>query len=529
MDSYSTALAYSDCYKDTAEVHVSKQFNCFQVSLTATADPVHFSEAVHHEHWVKAMNLEMDALEKNETWDIVELPPGKKAIGSKWLYKTKYNPDGTIERHKSRLVILGCKQTYGVDYDQTFALVAKMSTVRALLAVIAMYDWVAVQMDVTNAFLHGDLDEIVYMKLPLGYGGLGTRIVQGMTPGKTLTKPELVCRLKKSLYGLRQAPRQWNKKLTVTLLNIGYIQSKSDYSLFSKTSGQTITLVLVYVDDLLIAGNNCAAISDLKLMLSQVFHMKDLGTVRYFLGIEIDRSASGLFISQKKYVTDLLKQHDLLAVTPLKVPLDAHLKLSPNQGQALTNPHPYQQLLGKLIYLTVTRPDINYDVHTLAQFMHSPTDVHLQAARRLLRYLAGTRDQGLLLASSSAAELTAYFDSDWASCPFTRRSTTGFCLLLGKSLISWKSKKQNVVARSSAEAEYRAMAHTACELTWMAALLKDMGVQIPTAVLHCDNVAAISIAANPVQHERTKHIELDCHYIRDKVHSGDIITKYVPS
>nr|XP_017221298.1 PREDICTED: uncharacterized mitochondrial protein AtMg00810-like [Daucus carota subsp. sativus] len=257
--------------------------------------------------------------------------------------------------------------------------------------------------------------------------------------------------------------------------------------------------------------------------------MKDLGAVRYFLGIEIDRSASGFFLSQKKYVTDLLKAHDLINVTPLKVPLDAHLKLSPTAGQALTNPHPYQQLLGKLIYLTVTRPDINYAVHTLAQFMHSPTDVHMQAAKRLLRYLSGTKNQGLLLASSSAAELTAFSDSDWASCPFTRRSTTGFCLLLGHSLISWKSKKQNAVARSSAEAEYRAMAHTACELTWMTALLKDMGLTLPPAVLKCDNVAAISIAANPVQHERTKHIELDCHYVRDKVKSGEIVTQYVPS
>lgn len=210
--------------------------------------------------------------------------------------------------------------------------------------------------------------------------------------------------------------------------------------------------------------------------------------------------------------------------------MDTHLKLTPTKGTALPNPQPYQRLVGKLIYLTVTRPDIAFPVHILSQYMHQPTNVHMQTAKRLLRYLVANPGQGILLATSSKACLQAYSDSDWANCPITRRSTSGFCILLGDSPISWKAKKQNIVARSTAEAEYRAMALAVCEVSWLQALLKDMGLtNISPTVLHCDNIAALSIAANPVHHERTKHIEVDCHFIREKLKTGSIVTSYVPS
>lgn len=346
----------------------------------------------------------------------------------------------------------------------------------------------------------------------------------------TLRNSVKVCRLKKALYGLRQAPRLWANKLGITLIAAGFKHSKADYSLYTKTSGDSITVVLVYVDDLLITGNCPDSISALKITLSNAFHMKDLGPVSYFLGLEIDRSSMGIFISQKKYTLDLLEEFGLTNATPLKLPLDSHLKLTPDKGDALPDPHPYQKLLGKLIYLTVTRPDLSYLVHILAQFMHKPTTVHMQVAKRLLRYLVGNPGQGVLLASTSAAQLTAYCDSDWASCPHSRKSTTGYCILLGSSPISWKTKKQTVVARSTAEAEYRALALTSCEVTWLAALLKDMGLHnLPPTIMKCDNQAALSIAANPVLHEKTKHTEIDCHYIRDKVKSGEIVTQYFSS
>jgi len=242
-------------------------------------------------------------------------------------------------------------------------------------------------------------------------------------------------------------------------------QSKSDYSLFTKVTENTITVVLVYVDDLLICGNSEAEIKKVKDLLCKVFHMKDLGELRYFLGLEIYRSDEGIFISQNKYTLDLLKEFGVANSTPVKLPMDAHLKLTPDKGDPLPDPHTYQRLLGRLIYLTLTRPDITFTVHILTQYMQAPTTAHMQAAKRLLRYLVASPGQGVLLASSSAAPLTAYCDSDWASCPTSRRSTTGYCIMLGKSPVSWKSKKQGVVARSSAEAEYGAMALTSCEVT----------------------------------------------------------------
>lgn len=215
---------------------------------------------------------------------------------------------------------------------------------------------------------------------------------------------------------------------------------------------------------------------------------------------------------------------------PLQLPMESQLKLTPTTGEPLTDPGSYQKLLGKLIYLTVTRPDLAFPVQILSQFMHQPTTCHMQAAKRVLRYVIGTISQGLLLASKYAAKLTAFCDSDWASCPTTRRSTTGYCIFLGESPISWKTKKQTVVARSSAEAEYRAMALTTCEVTWLSALLKDMGIKnLPPTVIKCDNQAALAITANPVLHEKTKHVEIDCHYVRDQLKEGKIITSKVAS
>lgn len=291
-----------------------------------------------------------------------------------------------------------------------------------------------------------------------------------------------------------------------------------------------MTILLVYVDDLILAGNDLSTIQNTKNFLSSQFHMKELGNLRYFLGIEIDRNNAGIFISQHKYLTDLLREYYMLMCKPLKIPLDFNLKLTLSLGDPLPNPAPYQQLVGKLIYLTITRPDIDYAVHLLSQFMHSPTTIHIQAAKRVLRYLNLCPTQGVMLASSTSAILSAYCDSDWGGCPFTHRSTTGFCVMLGSSPISWKSKKQSVVARSSAEAEHKALAFTTCELLWLRQLLKNMGLQtIGPIVIHCDNQAAIYMVANLVQHERTKHVEVDYHFIREKLATGTIKPDYVPS
>jgi hypothetical protein len=478
-------------------------------------EPRTFSQAVKIPKWREAMQLEISALEKNNTWSLVSLPAHKRPIGCKWVYKIKHRSDGSIERYKARLVAKGFNQVEGLDYHDTFAPVAKHVTVRAVLSLAAIKGWSLQQLDVNNAFLQGDLDEEVYMMLPPGFARQGE------------TK---VCKLNKSIYGLKQASRQWFAKFSSTLLNAGFSQSMADYSLFILKQGDSLTFVLVYVDDIIISGNDNSAIQHVKHLLEKSFFIKDLGKLKYFLGIEVARSKKGIFLSQRKYTLDILKDTGLIGGRVSPFPMAQHLHLSSTDGTLLPDPSPYRRLVGRLIYLTVTRPDINYAVHVLSRFMHSPRTAHLDAAHQLVRYLKGSIGKGIFLSSSSSLTLKGYCDSDWAGCPETRRSTTGYCTFLGSSILSWKTKKQSTVSRSSAEAEYRSMATLTSELQWLKTLFSDLGVLHPSPIaMYCDNQAALHISNNPVFHERTKHIEIDCHFVRDKVQSKLITTRFVPS
>ncbi|RVW25775.1 Retrovirus-related Pol polyprotein from transposon RE2 [Vitis vinifera] len=465
--------------------------------------------------WQKSMHEEIRALEENGTWTLEPLPKGKRALGSQWVYRTKYFSNGDIERLKSRLVVLGNHQEAGIDYHETFSPVAKMTTVRAFLAIAASKNWELHQMDVHNAFLHGDLEEEVYMKLP---------------PGFERSDPNLVCRLRKSLYGLKQAPRCWFSKLVTALKGYGFLQSYSDYSLFTYTTGNVQINVLVYVDDLIISGNDSAALKTFKAYLSDCFKMKDLGVLKYFLGIEVARSSAGLFLCQRKYTLDIVSEAGLLGAKPCGFPIEQNHRLGLANGELLSNPESYRRLVGRLIYLAVTRPDLAYSVHILSQFMHEPRIEHWEAALRVVRYLKGTPGQGILLRADSDLSLQGWCDSDWAACPVTRRSLSGWLVFLGQSPISWKTKKQHTVSRSSAEAEYRAMAAVTCELKWLKGLLLSLGVHHPKAIkLFCDSQSALHMAKNPVFHERTKHIEVDCHFVRDAITDGLIAPSYVPT
>ncbi|KAJ4747387.1 Retroelement pol polyprotein-like [Rhynchospora pubera] len=485
----------------------------FLAAITAKKEPDHFGEAMKDINWRKAMQTEIEALERNNTWSIEDLPSNKKAIGCKWVYRIKYNSDGSVERYKARLVVLGNRQVEGIDFKETFAPVAKMVSVRTFLAVAVAKDWELHQMDVHNAFLHGDLHEEVYMRLPPGFAS--------KYPGK-------VCRLRKSLYGLRQAPRMWFSKLTEALQLYGFTQSYADYSLFTMKKGNVFLAILVYVDDLVIAGNDSEAIVQFKQYLSCTFYMKDLGALKYFLGIEIARNRTGLYLCQRKYTLDIVAECGLLGGKPAAFPIEQNHNLSIASGKPMKDPERYRRLIGRLIYLTITRPDLCYSVHILAQFMHAPLDVHYDAAIRVMRYLKGSPGQGILLSANSDLTLYGYCDSDWAACPLTRRSLTGYFVMLGTSPISWKTKKQHTVSRSSAEAEYRSMATTACELTWLKTLLQSLGVSHAQPMkLMCDSQAALHIAANPVFHERTKHIEIDCHFVRDQIQAGCIVASHI--
>uniref|UniRef100_A0A2N9HDB5 Reverse transcriptase Ty1/copia-type domain-containing protein n=1 Tax=Fagus sylvatica TaxID=28930 RepID=A0A2N9HDB5_FAGSY len=418
----SSSLSYS---------HLSPSHKSFALALTTMSEPTSFAQASQIPHWREAMLSEFTALEANHTWVVTALPPGKQPIGCKWVYKVKLKADGTLERYKARLVAKGYTQQEGLDYSETFSPVAKFTTVRTLLAAASVHGWSLTQLDVNNAFLHGELHEEVYMVMPPGFASKG--------------EPNQVCKLTKSLYGLKQASRQWFAKFSSTILQHGFIQSKSDYSLFTRSHGSSFLALLVYVDDILIASNDMESVTKLKKSLDAEFKLKDLGNLKYFLGLEVARSSKGISLCQRKYALEILSDSGMLGSKPVQTPMEQNLKLSETDGTLLDDPSVYRRLVGRLLYLTVTRPDLSYSVQKLT-------------AHRVLRYIKGSPGQGLFFSASSNLHLKSFSDSDWAGCPDTRRSITGYCVFLGDSLISWKSKKQHTVSRSSAEAEYRAMA-----------------------------------------------------------------------
>ncbi|XP_026419899.1 uncharacterized protein LOC113315869 [Papaver somniferum] len=300
--------------------------------------------------------------------------------------------------------------------------------------------------------------------------------------------------------------------------------------MFLKRSDKGIVLLLLYVDDMVTTGSDLEGINALETQLSMYFQMKDLGHLRYFLGIEVDRSSKGYYVSQVKHANEIIHRAGLTENNTVDTPLEVNVKYNPTDGKILSNPTLYRQLVGSLNYLTITRPDISHAVHVVSQFMSAPRSTHYAVVLRIMRYLKSTLHQGLHFSSTSDFELKAYSDSDWAGDVTDGRSTSGYCMFLGNSLISWRSKKQSLVSRSSAEEEYRALAHTTSEIVWLRWLLGDMGVHLsgPTP-LFCDNKAATHITHNDVFHERTKHVEIDCHFVRHHYKKQTIGLHYATS
>ncbi|XP_015159893.1 uncharacterized mitochondrial protein AtMg00810-like [Solanum tuberosum] len=349
-------------------------------------------------------------------------------------------------------------------------------------------------MDVYNAFLQGDLKEEVFMQFPPRFGSQGG---------------DQACRLLKSLNGLKQASRKWNLKITNTLLSAGFIQSQQDHSLFVLKRNSRQVIIIVYVDDLLITGDDKDLIQEAKCVLHAAFKIKDLGPLKYFSGIEICRSKKGILLCQRKYTLELIAELGLGGCKPTLTPLEQNQKLTSLEydqqcGGLENDPHlpnvrGYQMLIGKLLYLTLTRPDIAYSVQTLSQFMQDPKKSHLEVAHRVVRYLKNEPGLGVLMHAEGKGILTVFCDADWARCPNSRRSVTGYTVKLGQSLISWKSKKQNTVASCLAESEYRSMALTVSELIWLIDLFKCVGVDVPTPIqLFTGSKSAMQIANNPV-------------------------------
>ena len=344
------------------------------------------------------------------------------------------------------------------------------------------------------------------------------------------TPPGHVCRLRRALYGLKQAPRAWFERFVSVIHAAGFSSSEHDPALFIHISPRGRTLLLLYVDDMLITGDDDEHISFVKKHLGEQFQMSDLGPLSYFLGIEVQNSGQGYSISQSKYIHDLIARSGITDTRTAATPMDLHLQLRPTDGTPLEDPSRYRHIVGSLIYLTVTRPDIAHAVHILSQFVSAPTSVHFGHLLRVLRYLRGTASRCLFYARDSPLELHAYSDSTWASDPSDRRSVTSYCIFLGSSPLTWKSKKHAAVSRPSTEAELRALATTTSEIVWLRWLLADFGISCdaPTPLL-CDNTGAIQIANDPVKHELTKHISVDASFTRSHCHQKTIALQYVPS
>ena len=327
-----------------ASTDLPLEHHAFVSLLTQYLEPKSYEQAAKDPAWVAAMNAEIDALLANHTWDFVDLPPGKKPISSKWVYRVKLKSDGSLERLKARLVIRGSTQQYGIDYQEVFSPVVKMATIRSVIALAASRGWTIFQLDVNNAFLHGDLDEEVYMEVPKGIPN-------------PLNK---VCKLKKSLYGLKQASRQWFSKLSSTLLSLGYQQSKNGYSLFINKNSTDIIIIAVYVDDIMITGSNIQEISHVKQKLHSLFGIKDLGQLHYFFGFEVSYILEGIVLSQKKFAIDLLTDSGFDCSKFVSTPLPYNCKLDPDSGELLHDPTHYRALVGKLNYLSHSRPDLSF-------------------------------------------------------------------------------------------------------------------------------------------------------------------------
>ncbi|CAL8099446.1 unnamed protein product [Prunus armeniaca] len=460
------------------------------------------------------MREEITALEQNQTWDLVPKPRDVKPISCKWVYKKKRHPDGAIERYKAQLVARGFSQQYGLDYDKTFSPVAKLTTIRVLLALAANKDWNLYQMDVKNAFLHGELDREIYMTQPMGF--------------ENEVHLEYVCKLKKALYGLKQAPKAWYSKIAKFLSRSGYLVTHADSSLFVKANGGKLAIVLVYVDDLIITGDDEEEIHRTKENLSVRFQMKELGQLKHFLRLEVDRTQERIFLCQQKYAKDLLQKFGMLESKPISTPMEPNVKMCAYEGKDLEDATMYRQLVGSLIYLTLTRPNISYAVGVMSRYMQNPKKSHLDAVRRILRYVKSMIDYGLLYKKGEDCKLVGYCDADYAGDHDTRQSTTGYVFKLGSGTISWCSKRQPTVSLSTTEAEYRAAAMAAQEITWLTQLMNDLHQLVDYSVpLYCDNQSAVRLAENPVFYARTKHVEIHYHFIREKVLQEEIEMRHI--
>ena len=479
----------------------------------STIEPKNVVEALKYNDWILAMQDELLQFEKNNVWTLVPRPENINVIGTKWIFKNKSDEKGNITRNKARLVAQGYTQVEGVDFDETFAPVARIESVRLLLAIACHLKITLHQMDVKSAFLNGILNEEAYVEQPKGF----------VDPHN----PDYVYKLNKALYGLKQAPRAWYGRLTDHLLQVGFKRGEVDKTLFIQKDKKGILVAQVYVDDIVFGATSDYLLKTFVDSMTSTFEMSMVGELTYFLGLQIKQTKEGIFLSQTKYAINLLKKFKLEKSSHYKTPMGSTQKLSKDENGVDVDQTLYRSMIGSLLYLTASRPDIMFSVCLCARYQANPKESHLVAVKRILRYVGGTTSLGLHYSFDTNTNLVGYSDSDWAGNTDDRKSTSGGCFYLGNNLVSWYSKKQNCVSLSTAESEYVAVGNCCSQMLWMNQMIDDYGLQSDGLTVFCDNLSALDISKNPVQHSRTKHIDIRHHFIRDLVEKNLVNLKYV--
>jgi transposase InsO family protein len=496
-----------------------------------TRDPKNWAEAMKSNDrlkWMAGMEKEMNSIKNREVWKLVPptaVPRGRNIIGCRPVCHVKRDAKGQEREHKVRLVAQGFTQVAGMDYTDTFAPVARMESMRSILHIGAQRNWLLRQFDVKTAFLYGELEEEIYMRQPKGYEEKG--------------KEDHIALLQKGLYGLKQGGRQWNKKLHTAMTGFSYQRVAVDHCIYTRTTDKGTSFVAIHVDDMLASASSEQEMDTLKEDLQSVFEIKDLGDVHWLLGVAItrDRQKHTVSLSQAAYVDTIISRFKMEKAYPVSTPLEPGTRLSISMSpttekeKAKMAKKPYQMIIGSLMYAAITtRPDIIFAVQQLSQFSSNPGRQHWRAAKRVVRYLKGTRDYSLVLGGKENIRLTGYTDADWANDPDRRRSISGYLFTLGGGVISWSSRKQQTVATSSCEAEYMAASHCTKEALWLRNLLKqlDMAQTNPTK-LYCDNEGAISLTKDASFHSRSKHIDVAHHFVRERVDANQITFEHVPT
>lgn len=497
-----------------------KETNQVLLSLHAESDPKTYAEAMKSHDasfWKEAIQDEMDSIMGNDTWKLVDLPPGFKTVGCKWIFKRKMKVDGTVEKFKARLVAKGFTQKEGLDYFDTYAPVARIATIRILISLASIYKFEIHQMDVKTAFLNGELKEEIYMQQPEGF------VVKG--------QEHKVCKLVKSLYGLKQAPKQWHERFDQAVLSNGFKIHESDKCVYSKFKNNKGVIICLYVDDMLIFGSDLDQINNTKKFLCETFDMKDLGQADVILGVKIIRSNEGIMLSQSHYVEKVLRKFNHFDCTPVSTPFDPSTKLMPNDGRAFSQ-NQYASAIGSLMYcMTCTRPDIAFAVGKLSRYTSNPSREHWKAIFRVFKYLKKTIDYGLCY-SGYPNVLEGYTDASWITESDDHASTSGWIFTLGGAAISWGSKKQTCLADSTMASEFIALNSASKEAEWLRNLLLEIPIwpkPMPPVLIHCDSQSTLSRAYSHVYNGKSRHIGLRHSFVRQLISDGIITINYVRS